>query len=152
MTDYIEKKDGDRVVFYDEKNLLELAYYYDDENKIRHIIVNEENCLKLSSDVIFKLFNNIYFLAAKEGFFPKCTSTLIQNYIVSDNNMLVKDIKPINFDGEIDISDVNSLSMCIELPVRDACSKLNQKGIKTLMSSANQNDVEKRYEKIMIML
>ena len=148
MTDYIEKKDGDRVVFYDEKNLLELAYYYDDENKIRHIIVNEENCLKLSSDVIFKLFNNIYFLAAKEGFFPKCTSTLIQNYIVSDNNMLVKDIKPINFDGEIDISDVNSLSMCIELPVRDACSKLNQKGIKTLMSSANQNDVEKRYEKI----
>ena len=110
--------------------------------------MNEENCLKLSSDVIFKLFNNIYFLAAKEGFFPKCTSTLIQNYIVSDNNMLVKDIKPINFDGEIDISDVNSLSMCIELPVRDACSKLNQKGIKTLMSSANQNDVEKRYEKI----
>ena len=148
MIGYIEKKDGDRVVFYDEKNSLELAYYYDDENKIRHIIVNEENCLKISSEVIFKLFNNIYFLAAKEGFFPKCTSTLIQNYIVSDNSMLVKDIKPINFDGEIDISDVNSLSMCIELPVRDACSKLNQKGIKTLMSSANQQDVEKRYEKI----
>ena len=40
MTDYIEKKDGDRVVFYDEKNLLELAYYYDDENKIRHISHN----------------------------------------------------------------------------------------------------------------
>lgn len=68
--------------------------------------------------------------------------------------MLIKEIEPINEpavnlleqDSKVDIID-----KIIELPLRKACKVFREKGIETVMSSANKNNVlrdgEKRIEK-----
>lgn len=60
---------------------------------------------------------------------------------------LILDVEPIGFDGQIKLDDM-SLYMCIERPVRENCKALSDKGIMTLISSANANDVKTRYTKI----
>lgn len=65
--------------------------------------------------------------------------------------MLVKDVEPIgnacvnllSKDGVMDIIDE-----IVELPLRNACRIFNQKGIETVMSSANKNNIVKSGEKV----
>lgn len=68
--------------------------------------------------------------------------------------MLIKDIEPIKDFGIDLLKKQNAdeiIDKIIEAPLRSACKILRQKGIKTVMSSANKNNVlqpgEKRKEK-----
>lgn len=68
--------------------------------------------------------------------------------------MLIKDIEPIKDIGIDLLKKQNAdeiIDKIIEAPLRSACKILRQKGIKTVMSSANKNNVlqpgEKRKEK-----
>ena len=146
MYNFIIKKLENKVTIYDDTGTIELASYID-ENCIRSITLYDDNCIKFSDGIVSSLIKGLYLNASKEGLKPICGSTLIQKFVDS-TSYLVADIEPIVFDGEIDVSDNNALGMCIELPVRGACQKLNSMGITTLMSSANKNDVLARDEKI----
>ena len=64
--------------------------------------------------------------------------------------MLIRDIKPIG-DRGINFLNIDSaekmIEKMIELPLRNACKIFNKKGIETVMSSANQNNLLKPTEK-----
>ena len=64
--------------------------------------------------------------------------------------MLIKEIEPIseaavNLLQQDDITDI--IDQIIELPLRKACKVFREKGIETVMSSANKNNVLKQGEK-----
>ncbi len=67
--------------------------------------------------------------------------------------MLIKEIEPIGTFGKSIVSetDSNELYEMIELPLRQACKILKDKGIETVMSSANKNNIlclgQRRLEK-----
>jgi len=144
----IQIEKDDTRVYVDETEEIEFATEKDIDGS-RVVTVNDMNLEKLSAEDIHKLFKCIYFFAAKAGVNPIIESTKSQQVIKdSPQELLVRDVNPINFDGEMDISDELSLYMCIESPVRNACMLLNEMGITTLMSSANKTDVESRSQKI----
>lgn len=68
--------------------------------------------------------------------------------------MLIKEIEPIGIFGQSVVNEANSdelIDEMLELPVREACRVFKEKGIETVMSSANKNNVlsegQKRLEK-----
>ena len=65
--------------------------------------------------------------------------------------MLIKDIKPIDKNGRNFLKDKESETLIdeiIELPLRNSCKIFKRKGIETLMSSANKNNILKEGEKV----
>jgi len=77
---------------------------------------------------------------------PRCAEAKKWYDKVKDENKKktdsIMDINPNNADGSKKISKINSdgYDLFIEYPVREACRILNEKGIKTIMSSANKED------------
>lgn len=145
---FIVSERNDSTVYTDENQKYEFAIEKKlNENRI--VTINESDIEELSKDEVYKLLSFIYYRAAKDGVKLKVETTkpLVMNQ-EQLGEILVKDIEPIKFDGEIDISDEMALYMCIEFPVRNACMMLNEMGINTLMSSANKTDVESRNQKI----
>lgn len=68
--------------------------------------------------------------------------------------MFIKEIEPIGIFGQSVVNEANSdelIDQMLELPVRQACRVFKEKGIETVMSSANKNNVlsegQKRLEK-----
>lgn len=60
--------------------------------------------------------------------------------------MLINEIEPIN-NATIDLNDDCKIDEIIELPLRKACKIFKQKGIETVMSSANKNNILESNEK-----
>lgn len=65
-----------------------------------------------------------------------------------DEVPLVKDVTKLSCDGEIPLDDEIMQKLCIEAPVRKACINLSKNGIKTLMSSANVENILSRDIKV----
>ena len=143
---FFSSKQNNIRVYTDESETIEFAREEEMDGK-RIITVNDTNLETLSSEDVYTLFSKIYYIAAKDGVTP-IVITAKSPVTMETKDILVKDIDPIKFDGEIDIENEMALYMCIEAPVRKACMALNQKGIQTLMSSANKNDVESRNQRI----
>ena len=139
--------DGSKI-YTDENKEYEYATEKN-SNGNRTVTINDINIDRLSSESIYDLLHLIYFNAAREGvkLIIESAKPLLTSKIQQED-ILVKYIEPIRFDGEIDIADEMALYMCIESPVRNACMSLNEMGITTLMSSANKIDVESRNQKI----
>lgn len=142
----VEKEDS--KVYVDETRKIEFAIEKNVDG-IRTITVNDSYIEGMDDSEIYKLLGTFYENAAKDGVKLKIEST--KSLSLDKNQLqetLVKDIEPIKFDGEIDITDDMTLFMCIEPPVRKACMMLKNMGINTLMSSANKVDVESRNTRI----
>lgn len=143
----IIENDGSKI--YTDENK---KYAYATEKNLngsRIITINDSNIDNLSSESVYDLLHLIYFNAAKDG--VKLMVESAKQLLTSKSqpeDILVKNIEPIRFDGEIDIDNEMALYMCIEPPVRNACMILNEMGITTLMSSANKVDVENKNKKI----
>jgi len=63
--------------------------------------------------------------------------------------ILLQMVQPIT-KGGISTTELSQLEHLVEYPILEACRKLNQKGIKTVMSSANYKDVTIGYAHIII--
>lgn len=139
---------GDSKIYTDENKEYEYATEKN-SNGNRTVTINDINIDRLSNESIYDLLHLIYYIAARDGVKLKIESAKpLLTSEIQQEDILVKNIEPIRFDGEIDIDDEMALYMCIESPVRNACMSLNEMGITTLMSSANKIDVESRNQKI----
>ena len=131
----------------------------DGNNEIYVAVAQKENnCLvvtfddrvldKVTSEIFTKIMRDVYYEASTKNLEVKCDKELFFKKVINETeDVLVLDVEPINFNGQIKLDDM-SLYMCIERPVRETCKALSDKGIMTLMSSANTNDVKTRYTKI----
>lgn len=151
--DIICEKNDESGIYYifinDQKEKKIMINYVDSANKDRIINVDDDFCTKLDDEIVFQLIRNIFGNASREGYTPISDSQTVKRYIEKNNEpLLVKDVQPINFDGEISLEDEVTLDVCIELPVRESCRTLNDLGIITLMSSANREDVKRKDEKV----
>lgn len=137
-----------------------IYYKLADENNEIYVAIaqKENNCLvvtfddrvldKVTSEIFTKILKDVYYEASTKNLEVKCDKELFFKKVINvTEDVLVLDVEPINFNGQIKLDDI-SLYMCIERPVRETCKALSDKGIMTLMSSANTNDVKTRYTKI----
>lgn len=118
------------------------------ENNCLVVTFDDETLDKVTSEIFTNIMNKVYREASTKGLEVKCDKELFFKKVISETeDALILDVEPIGFDGQIKLDDM-SLYMCIERPVRETCKALSDKGIMTLMSSANTNDVKTRYTKI----
>ncbi len=84
------------------------------------------------------------------GFIPPrkeliCTDEFRNWFSYMRNNpTYIREVKATNFLGDYDIGYVEDETMGFDLPVREACKILNEKGYSTYWSSANVDDFYKR--------
>lgn len=68
----------------------------------------------------------------------------IKQNVENDETLIIKDIKPIDCFGQNLLNSSNYedvIDNIVELPLRNACKTFRRKGIETVMSSANENNV-----------
>lgn len=118
------------------------------ENNFLVVTFDDETLDKVTSEIFTNIMKKVYREASTKGLEVKCDKELFFKKVIDETeDALILDVEPIGFDGQIKLDDM-SLYMCIERPVRETCKALSDKGIMTLMSSANANDVKTRYTKI----
>lgn len=74
----------------------------------------------------------------------------MQSYSINVDSLKIKDIKPIDCVGKNLLNSSNFediIDNIVELPLREACKIFRRKGIETVMSSANKNNVLKNGQK-----
>lgn len=148
---YTFEKDG--RLYYAIRISDEIQYtlfYIEKSEKYGYIHVNDEIVDKIDINVIKNLISNACFvLSSRDGITPIIISNVIDRQIdLVDSTTLISSIKPIIFDGDINLDNVSTINECIEPPLKKACKLLNEKGIKTIMSSCNSEDVKNRNVKI----
>lgn len=121
-----------------------LTFEIDSSNKA-FIYSNDENCKKISPIELKNKIDELYFILTDNFVTPVSKSEIINSYLKLDNEkILVKDVEPIIYNGNISFDDPISYDICIESPVRNACKILNSLGIKTIMSGCNKNNVNSK--------
>jgi len=148
---YTFEKDGRMYYVIKISEDIEYTLFYVEKNEnYGYIYVNDEIIEKIDVNIIKGLISNACFtLSSKDGITPIIISNIIDKQIdLLDFTTLISDIKPIIFDGDINLDDVSTINECIEPPLKNACKQLNEKGIKTIMSSCNSEDVKNRNVKI----
>lgn len=148
---YTFEKDGRTYYVIKISEDIEYTLFYVEKNEsYGYIYVNDEVVSKIDINIIKKLISNACFiLSSRIGITPIIISDIIDKKIdLLDSATLISDIKPIIFDGDINLDDISTINECIEPPLRIACKQLNEKGIKTIMSSCNSEDVKNRNVKI----
>lgn len=147
----IIEKDGKTYYTIKMANDTEDILFYTEIKENRgYIHVNDSIIEKLDVHLVKQSISNICFvLSSRFGITPIIISNIIDRQIdVADSSTLVSSVDPIQFDGDINLDAISTINECIELPLRKACYFLNEKGIKTIMSSCNSEDVRNRYTKI----
>lgn len=148
---YTFEKDG--RIYYIIKISEDIEYtlfYVEKKENYGYIYVNDEIIEKIDISIIKNIISRACFtLSSRDGITPIIISDIIDKQIdLVDSTTLILDIKPIIFDGDINLDNISTINECIEPPLRNACKQLNEKGIKTIMSSCNSEDVKNRNVKI----
>ena len=119
------------------------------ENNYLVVMFDDGTLNKVTSEIFTNIMKKVYREeASTKGLEVKCDKELFFKKVIDETeDALILDVEPISFDGQIKLDDM-SLYMCIERPFRENCKALSDKGIMTLISSANANDVKTRYTKI----
>ena len=149
MTNVVSELKGDTIYYklINGNNEIYVAVAQK-ENNCLVVTFDDESLDKVTSEIFTNIMNKVYREASTKGLEVKCDKELFFKKVISETeDALILDVEPIGFDGQIKLDDM-SLYMCIERPVRETCKALSDKGIMTLMSSANTNDVKTRYTKI----
>lgn len=135
----------------------------EDSEGVKHNILHIERkenygYIYINDDIIEKIDRNLvkiaiqeacFLLSSREWISPIVVSNIVDKQLeVVDSSTLISNIPPIMFDGSINLDEISTINECIEPPLRKACMLLNEKGIKTIMSSCNSNDVKNRNTKI----
>ena len=125
-------------------------FYIEKIENYGYIHVNDEIIGKIDINMLKNIISEACFtLSSRNGITPIIISNIIDKQIdLVDSTTLISNIKPIIFDGDINLDDVSTINECIEPPLRKACKQLTEKGIKTIMSSCNSEDVKNRNIKI----
>lgn len=146
------RDDGNKKIYIllknkDELNDVTILFYNLESGEI---VLNDDSINIVGIDNIEKLiYDACYHLSSRLGVTPIIKSKVLNKELKTDEqDKKIIDIKPINFDGDINLDDVSTINECIELPLRKACSILHEKGIQTIMSSCNSDDVKYRNSEI----
>lgn len=119
--------------------------YMDD----RYITITSDKdiCSLLPKEKLYFIIKDAIIYVTSRGFLvdiPKEDYYLNQYLDVLDEITLVKDVVCFPYDGIIPLDDEIMQKLCIEKPIRKVCTDLSKNGLKTLMSSANKENISSR--------
>lgn len=104
-------------------------------------------CSLLSKEKLYSIIREAIVFITSRGLLvdiPKEDYYLNQYLDALDSVSLVKDVISFPYNGEIPLDDEIMQKLCIEKPIRNTCINLSKNGIKTLMSSANAENITNR--------